>query len=271
MSIVDLDGGEHPTRNKTDLIQRERDLGCTYRAMDAAKHHYSIRADVTLQPDHYRGMLFEQGATQTIDRHPAFISCGLMNRIENLPVLGEIGKLKLLLVGSVLTDNGEPTLLLEDFVSGEKISSKPLPCPSNNAGLVMALKNVQMVLQVCFSDVFGTALDEFIDKLEGVCRPMELVPADFLKYSVQLSLKRFFREVSTVRGPALQAGLSLKTPELCASHLAAIFGKLATDLADHPWMVMREAYLVFDLWSLSQLRRRRTRRRRWLAKRRSKR
>lgn len=42
-----------------------------------------------------------------------------MNRIENLPVLGEIGKLKLLLVGSVLTDNGEPTLLLEDFVSGE--------------------------------------------------------------------------------------------------------------------------------------------------------
>ena len=136
--------------------------------LDSAKHYYSIRSDITLQPDYYRGMLFEQGDTQTIDRHAAFTSCGLMNRIENLPVLGENGKLKLLLVGSILTDNNEPTLRLEDFISGEKISSKPSPCPSNNAGMVTVLKNVQMVLQVCFSDVFGTALADFIDKLEGV-------------------------------------------------------------------------------------------------------
>ena len=242
MSIVDLDGGEHLTRNKADLIQRERDVGCTYRMMDEAKQYYSIRSDVTLQPDYYRGMLYEQGDTQAFDRHVAFTSCGLMNRIEKLPVLGENGKLKLLLVGSILTDNSEPTLLLEDFISGEKISSKPSPCPSNNAGLVTALKNVQMVLQVCFSDVFGTALDDFIDKLEGVSRPMELVPSDFLKYCVELSLKRFFREVSTVRGPALLGGLSLRTPELCASYLTTIFGKMAADLANHPLMVMREAY-----------------------------
>ena len=58
MSIVDLDGGEHPTRNKTDLHQRERDLWCIFRIMDVAKHSYSIRSDVTLQPDHYLGMLF---------------------------------------------------------------------------------------------------------------------------------------------------------------------------------------------------------------------
>ena len=90
--------------------------------------------------------------------------------------------------------------------------------------------------------MFGTALDDFIDKLEGVTRPMELVPSDSLKYSVQLSLKRFFREVSTVKGAALQGGLSLKTPELCAAYLTAIFGKMAADLADHPLMVMREAY-----------------------------
>ena len=242
MSIVDLDGGEHPTRNKADLIQRERDVGCTYRMMDAAKQYYSIRSDVTLQPDYYRGMLYEQGDTQAFDRHVAFTSCGLMNRIEKLPVLGENGKLKLLLVGSILTDIGEPTLLLEDFISGEKISRKPSPCPSNNADLLPALKNVQMVLQVCISDVFGTALDDFIDKLEGVSRPMDLVPSDFLKYSVELSLKRFFREVSTVRGPALLGGLSLRIPELCASYLTTIFGKMAADLANHPLMVMREAY-----------------------------
>ena len=242
MSIVELDGGEHPTRNKTDLIQRERDVGCVFRIMDADKQYYCIRSDITLQPEYYRGMLLEQGDTQTIDRHPAFTSCGLMNRIERLPVLGENGKLKLLLVGSVLTDNNEPTLCLEDFISGEQISNRPSPCPSNNAGLVTALKNLQMILQVCFADVFGTALDNFIDKLEGVTRPMELVPSDFLKYSVQLSLKRFFREVSTVKGAALQGGLSLKTPELCAVYLTAIFGKMAADLADHPLMVMREAY-----------------------------
>ena len=242
MSIVDLDGGEHPTRNKTELHLRERQLWCTYRIMDAAKQCYSIRSDVTLQPEYYLGMLFEQGDTQSIDRHPAFISCGLINRIEKLPVLGDNGKFKLLLVGSVLTDNNEPTLRLEDFVSGEKISSKPSPCPSNNAGLVTALKNVQMVLQTCFSDAFGKALESFIDKLEGVCRPMELVPADFLKHSVELNLKRFFREVSTVRGSDLQAGLSFKTPELCSAYLTSLFGKLALDLSDHPLMVMRDAY-----------------------------
>ena len=210
--------------------------------MDVEKHSYIIRSDVTLQPDQYLGMLIEQGATQVIDRHPAFISCGLMNRIENLPVLGENGKLRLLLIGSVLTNNNEPTLRLEDFISGEKISCLPSPCSSNNAGLVTALKNLQMVLQVCFSDAFGRALESFIDKLEGVSRPMELVPSDFLKYSIQLSLKRFFREVSTVRGSVLQAGLSLKTPVLAALHLTALFDKLAADLSNHPLMVMRDAY-----------------------------
>ena len=242
MSIVDLDGGEHSTRNKTDLHQRERELWCTYRIMDPVRHNYGIRSDVTLQPEYYRGMLFEQGDTQVIDRHPAFMSCGLMNRIQKLPVLAENGKLKLLLIGSVLADTSEATLCLEDFLSGEKISSKPSPCPSNNAGLVTALKNVQMVMQVCFSDVFEKVLESFIDKLEGVCRPMELVPSDFLRHSVQLGLKRFFREVATVRGSALPAELSLRTPELCATHLTDLFRKLAMELSDHPSMVMREAH-----------------------------
>ena len=43
MSIVDLDRGEHPTRNKTDLHQRERDLGFVFRAVDAQKRNYSVR------------------------------------------------------------------------------------------------------------------------------------------------------------------------------------------------------------------------------------
>ena len=242
MSIVDLDGGEHPTRNKTDLHQRERDLGFVFRAMDAQKRNYSIRADVTLQADYYRSMLFEQGDTQLEDRHTAFTACGLMNRVQKLPVLGENGKLKLLLIGSVLADNNEVTLGLEDFICGEKISSKSSPCPSNNAGLVTALKNLQMVLQLCFSDAFENCLDGFIDNLEGVCRPMELVAADFLRHSIELNLKRFFREVSTEKGSALPADLSLKTPGRCAVHLTSLFEKLGADLSDHPLMVKREAY-----------------------------
>ena len=79
--MIDLEGGEHPTRNKADIHQRERELWLTYRIMDAPKQCYSIRSDVTLQPDHYLGMLLEQGDTQAVDRHPAFLSCGLMNRI----------------------------------------------------------------------------------------------------------------------------------------------------------------------------------------------
>lgn len=242
MSIVDLDAGEHPTRNKAELFQRERDLRLTYRIMDTAKQCYSIRSDVSLQSDDYRGILFEQGDAQAVDRHPAFLSCGLVDRIENLPAFGEIGKLTLLLLGSVLTDNGAPTLCLEDFVSGEKIASKPSPCPSNNAGLVTALKNLQMVIQVCFSDIFGKALESFVDKLEGATRPMELVALDFLKHFVQFNIRRFFREVSTVKGTDLQAGQSFKTPELCAAYLKTLFDKVAEELSNHPMMVMREAH-----------------------------
>ena len=251
MSIVDLDGGEHPTRNKTDLHQRERDLGFVFRAMDVQKRNYSVRADVTLQADYYRSMLFEQGDTQLEDRHVAFTACGLMNRVQKLPVLGDNGRLKLLLIGSVLADNNEATLGLEDFICGERISSKPSPCPSNNAGLVTALKNFQMVMHLCFSDFFEDCLDAFIDNLEGVCRPMELVSADFLKHSVELNLKRFFREVSTEKGSALPADLSLKTPERCALHLTGLFYKLGMDLADHPLMVKREAYFRVRMVRLS--------------------
>ena len=40
----------------------------------------------------------------------------------------------------------------------------------------------------------------------------------------------------------MEAGLSLKTPELGTRYLTAIFDKLAADLLDHPFMMMRDAY-----------------------------
>ena len=107
---------------------------------------------------------------------------------------------------------------------------------------VGGLKNLQMVLQLSFSDAFENCLDGFIDNLEGVCTPMELVADDFLKHSIELDLKRFFREVSTEKGSALPADLSLKSPGRCAVHLTSLFYKLGADLSDHPLMVKREAY-----------------------------
>ena len=116
----------------------------------------------------------------------------------------------------MLADNNDATFGLEDFFYGEKTSSKPSRCPSNNAGMVTVLKNFQMIMQLCFPDAFEDSLEAFVDNLEGVCRPMELVALDFLKHAVELNLERFFREVSTEKGSALPAGLSLKTPEFCA-------------------------------------------------------
>ena len=40
-------------------------------------------------------------------------------------------------------------------------------------------------MQIIFSDAFANSLCIFIDKLEGVSRPMEVVAANFLRYSVE--------------------------------------------------------------------------------------
>ena len=100
--LLDLDGVKHPTRNKTDVAQRERDLNFVFRAMDPDKWEYSISTDVVLQPEQYRSMVCELGDTQSNDRHNAFISCGLISRVQRLSFVGEKEKMKLLLTGSVL-------------------------------------------------------------------------------------------------------------------------------------------------------------------------
>jgi hypothetical protein len=92
-------------------------------------------------------------------------------------------------MGCVLLEGSdEPTLCLEDFVTQEKISTRSTPCTSNNVELVSALKNLQLSMQIVFSELFETCLDSFIENLEGAFRPMELVVADFLKHLVELVL-----------------------------------------------------------------------------------
>ena len=240
--LLDLNGTKLYTRNKSDIAQREEDLGFIFRAMDKAKMDYSITTDLILQSEVYRCMLCEQGDTRAEERNAAFISCGLISRIQGLRVFTKSEKLKLLLIGSVLKEGSvEATLLLEDFVTGERISSRPTTCPSNNAGLVAVLKNLQTLMQIVFSDAYEKCLDGFIEILEGALRPMELVPSDFLKYSVELTLRRVFRVIRSVKSSAIPE-LDVQGPEPCSKFFGQSFDKLAEDLSDHAIMTKQEAY-----------------------------
>jgi hypothetical protein len=242
--ILDLDGVKRPTRNKSDIPQREKDLHFMFRAMDVGKWDYSMSTDLVLQPEAYRSMLCEQSISQIEDQHPAFTACGLIIRVQSLPIFFNEEKLKLLLTGSILIEgSSEPSLNLEDFVTkgAEAITDRASPCPLHNSGLVSALKNLGICLHIVFSGFFSKALDEFIDHLEGARRIMEVAPADFLKYSIELALRKFFRVVRSVKTSAL-VDMNVSNPEECAAYLQWIFNRLAEDLACHPKMVKMEAY-----------------------------
>jgi hypothetical protein len=74
--LLDLAGNKLYTRNKTDIPQREEDLGFLFRAMDRTRMEFGVSTDLVLQVEVYRAMLCEQGDTRTEERHSAFISCG---------------------------------------------------------------------------------------------------------------------------------------------------------------------------------------------------
>ena len=113
----------------------------------------------------------------------------------------------------LLEGSSEPTLTLDDFFTGEKIACRATTtCPSNNSGLVSELKNLQTSLQIVFSGFFGTCLDIFIERFEGAYRPMGLVAVDFLKYSVELTLRKFFRVIRSVKSSSI-TGFSVEGPE----------------------------------------------------------
>ena len=240
--LLDLDGVKHFTRNKTDISQRERDLHFIFRAMDTRKWDYCVSTDFVLQTELYRSMVCEQSDTQPEDRHIAFQSCGIMSRVQKLHLFQKKEKLKLLLTGSVLMEcTTDPTLSLLDFASEERISNRTTACPSNNVGLIQAIKNFQTVLQIVFADSFATSLEIFIDLLEGANRPMEVVAADFLRYSVELTLRKFFRVVRSVKSTAIPE-MSIKNPEECAVYLENLFAKLAADLSDPTIEKRQEAF-----------------------------
>jgi hypothetical protein len=111
------------------------------------------------------------------------------------------------------------------------------PCLDSNRVIVYGLENVQLFMAIYLSPVFAEALAVFIDQLEGEIRPFQLVPADFLIYSIERTLKRFFQTVSEDPGPAI-VGLPPGIPDLTANCGPALTGLPGTliipDLPDLP-------------------------------------
>ena len=122
-------------------------------------------------------------------------SCGLLDRVQSLLFANGPAALKMLLIGNVLVEGNAPTLTLDSFLTGENISSTSSVCPFQNRPMVSVLQNLQITLQVFLSGRFFGAIDPFILLLEGSERPLELVPAEFLRYSVESVIRKFFRVV----------------------------------------------------------------------------
>ena len=243
--IIDLDSGIHYTRSKSDLIQREKDLRFAFRAIGRDRWKFVMGSDLLLQPEEYRIMIKQQGRLRSDRRHTAFKSCGHYDKVQNLEFLHITSQLKLLITGQLFVEGDAPTLRLQDFVGGEPFGMINRICPNQNRRMIQVLKNLQSCLQIYLDDTFGTCFDRFIEDLEGPVRPMQLVHEDFLLYSVEEKLQKFFWIVSSERAGFPQLSpveMSVKNPEECAACLTAFFGQLSSDLSDHQTRTLEEEY-----------------------------
>jgi hypothetical protein len=87
------------------------------------------------------------------------------------------------------------------------------------------------MLQIVFSDSYKKCFDIFIEKLEGAVRTMEVVPSELLKHSVELTLRKVFRIIRSVKSASLRL-----SPESWSRFFTDYFGKTSDDLSDHATM-----------------------------------
>ena len=243
--ILDLDGGKHATRNKSDIAQREKDLGFAFRAVDRERWEYLAGTDFLLQSADYRITIIQQGRMRADHRHKAFLSCGVLDRVQGLSIAQKTSDTKLLMMGQILVEGDEPSLSLEDFLDAADkltLSTCSSVCPDQNRPMVAVLKNLQVALEVFLSGKYEGVFNGFIVALEGVHRPLELVAADFLKYSVEEVLRKYFRAVSSERVSTTVEEAPITNPVECAAFLKSLFVKLADDLSDHRHRAVEEEY-----------------------------
>ena len=71
---------------------------------------------------------------------------------------------------------------------------------------------------------------------------MELVAADFLKFSVEETLRKYFRVIRSERSGADSAEKPITNPEFRAVYLRTIFKQLSNDMKDDPTRWIEEDY-----------------------------
>lgn len=240
--IYDLDGNSYVTRNKADIIPREMALGFPFRTVDPRRRIVLMGRDYILQSEAYRVMCLQQGRTRLDQRLEAYESCGHMDRIQGIDISRNPEKCKLLLTGQVLVEGSTSTLTLDDFVDGTKISSGTGVCLEQNRPMVAMLRNLQLILHIFLSSQFENCFEPFILDLEGAERPLQLVAADFMLYSVEETLRKFFHLTSTARTASSMEEVDLRTPEECATFMVSLFDQLSVDLADHQQRTLDEDY-----------------------------
>lgn len=243
--ILDLDGGKHATRNKSDIAKREKELGFAFRAVDRERWEFLAGTDFLLQSADYRTTIIQQGRMRAEHRHRAFLSCGVLDRIQSSNITQKTSDTKLFMTGQVLVEGDEPSLSLKDFLDGVDtviLSTCSSVCPDQNRPMIAVLKNLQVAMEVFLSNEYSGIFNDFIIALEGVHRPLELVAADFLKYSVEEALRKFFRAVSSERASTTLKETPLTNPIECATFLKYLFQELADDLADHRHRATEEEY-----------------------------
>ena len=241
--IYDLGGVRHQTRSKVDLAKREKDLLLSFRAVDVLRWPLWMGSDFVAQPEEYARMINEQARTRAPARDPAFSTCGLLDRIDDLGLTRSCEKLKLFMTGDLFLGSAA-CLTLSDFESkGMPIASGVGVDLDRNRNLIGALRNLEVALQVFYSAEFAESFSIFIAHLEGAERPMELVSARFMKYSVELTLEKFFRVVRSVKSSNPSCPV-LNNPKDCAVYLVESLNLLAVDLSNHSKRMIDEEYFV---------------------------
>jgi hypothetical protein len=97
------------------------------------------------------------------------------------------------------------------------------------------------MLQIVVLNAYSKCFDNFIEKLEGAIRLMELAPSDLLKHSVELTLRKVFRIMRSVKSASLP-GINLQSPGDCAKYFTDSFEKTSNDLSDHATMSQQNLF-----------------------------
>ena len=226
--LYDPLGRAHQTRVKSDLIEREKQLAVVFRATSADRWRYIMGSEFLLEIQQYRDFVIEQYAAKAGERQPGFMSCGLYDRVNGLALSQDVDQLGMLLRGQF--GGSEPGALgLHNFLGeGTSLPTGSDPCLMNNAVMVTALKNLELVLRVYLAEEFKGATDRMVDSLEGVDRPLELAPAGYLLSTVEAVLAKWFRRM---RESGTQG---LTGPQECSDALRQALSSFLADVDTQP-------------------------------------